>query len=279
MATVGLVNPAQRVLGVLHLGLVRRRHLRLRAMQLAPHALAEERRRSRRVKREPAGEIAHARLHGSRGRDGAQALQHGYLLYPARRAARRERHDRGRPPSLRPKAACDACRAGERIRDCTKLSQLSPESFSMIRPATTNIRLLYRQRVRGGPLGSRKRRRSIELVAREWGLVPEEIVPRQSAPVREQIPRRHGRRRHRICERKIGKVRADRRVERDPSLVGEQRDRRCRERLRAGAEREQRVGRDRQPTARHRGNRSRARRRAVRARRRPRPRRGSGRVP
>ena len=32
MATVAFVNPAQSVIGVLHLGLVRRRHFRLRAM-------------------------------------------------------------------------------------------------------------------------------------------------------------------------------------------------------------------------------------------------------
>jgi GAF domain-containing protein len=48
---------------------------------------------------------------------------------------------------------------GKSIRDSTKLSQLSPETFSTIRPATTNIRLLYRHCVRGGPLGSRNRRR------------------------------------------------------------------------------------------------------------------------
>ena len=42
MATVALVNPAQGVVGVLDLGFVRRRHFRLRAMQLTPHALPRE---------------------------------------------------------------------------------------------------------------------------------------------------------------------------------------------------------------------------------------------
>ena len=62
----------------------------------------------------------------------------------------------------------------------------------------------------------------------------------------EKIPRRQGRRRHRVLEGKIGKVGAYGSVERDPSLVREQSDRRCRESLRAGPEREERVGRDRQ---------------------------------
>ena len=62
----------------------------------------------------------------------------------------------------------------------------------------------------------------------------------------EKIPRRQGRRRHRVFEGKIGKVGAYGSVERDPSLVRKQSDRRCRERLRAGPEREERVGRDRQ---------------------------------
>ena len=62
----------------------------------------------------------------------------------------------------------------------------------------------------------------------------------------EKIPRRQGRRRHRVLEGKIGKVSAYGSVERDPSLVRKQSDRRCRERLRAGPEREERVGRYRQ---------------------------------
>src|SRR6478672_7017380 len=64
--------------------------------------------------------------------------------------------------------------------------------------------------------------------------------------MREQIPRRHGRRRHGVLEGKIGQVCAYGSVERDPSLVREQRDRRCRESLRAGANREERIGRHRQ---------------------------------
>src|SRR6185295_3544155 len=64
--------------------------------------------------------------------------------------------------------------------------------------------------------------------------------------MREQIPRRQGGRRHGVLEGKIGQVGAYGSVERDPSLVREQRDRRCRESLRAGADREERVGRDRQ---------------------------------
>src|SRR4029079_613960 len=64
--------------------------------------------------------------------------------------------------------------------------------------------------------------------------------------MREQIPRRQGRGRHGVLEGKIGQVGAYGSVERDPSLVREQRDRRCRESLRAGAYREERVGRHRQ---------------------------------
>src|SRR6188768_2064645 len=64
--------------------------------------------------------------------------------------------------------------------------------------------------------------------------------------MREQIPRRQGRGRHGVLEEKIGQVGAYGRVERDPSLVREQRDRRCRESLRAGAYGEERVGRHRQ---------------------------------
>ena len=64
--------------------------------------------------------------------------------------------------------------------------------------------------------------------------------------MREQIPRRQRRRRHGVLEGKIGQVGAYGSVERDPSLVREQRDRRCRESLRAGAYREERVGRHRQ---------------------------------
>ena len=62
----------------------------------------------------------------------------------------------------------------------------------------------------------------------------------------ENIPRRQGRRRHRVFEGKIGKVSAYGSVERDPSLVRKQSDRRCRESLRAGPESKERVGRDRQ---------------------------------
>ena len=98
----------------------------------------------------------------------------------------------------------------------------------------------------GGTAGLEESKAVVELIAREWGLVPEEIMPGQSALVGEKIPRRQSRRRHRVLQGKIGKVRAYGSVERDPSLVREQSDRRCRERLRAGPEREERVGRDRQ---------------------------------
>ena len=177
MAAVAFVNPAQSVVGVLYLGLVRRRHFRLRAMQLTPHGLPEKPGRSRRVKREPAGEIPHARLHGSRGRDGAQALQHGYLLY----AALTQRVGRGMIGvglhRFRRKDGATHVQREASIRACTKLSQLSPETFSTIRPATTNIRLLYRHCARGGPAGLEESKAVVELIAREWGLVPEEIMP------------------------------------------------------------------------------------------------------
>src|SRR3954471_4847976 len=64
--------------------------------------------------------------------------------------------------------------------------------------------------------------------------------------MREQISRRQGRGRHGVLEGKIGQVGAYGFVELDPLLVREQRDRRCRESLRAGAYGEERVRRDRQ---------------------------------
>ena len=109
MATVAFVNPAQSVGGVLYLGLGRRRHLRLRAMQLTPRVFPEQRRRSRRVKREPVGEIGHARLHGSRRCDRVQVFQHTGSAPRCPRAARMDRHDRSRSPSLPPRGRCDAC--------------------------------------------------------------------------------------------------------------------------------------------------------------------------
>src|SRR5262245_15076857 len=81
MAAVAFVNPRQSVIGVLDFGLVRRRHCRLRAMQVTPMVLPEKTRRSRRVKCEPAGEIPYARADGSGGRDGAPWFQHRYFLY------------------------------------------------------------------------------------------------------------------------------------------------------------------------------------------------------
>src|SRR4051794_39480054 len=64
--------------------------------------------------------------------------------------------------------------------------------------------------------------------------------------MREQIPRRQGRGCHGVLKGKIGQVGAYGSVERDSSLVREQRDRRRRESLRAGAYREERIGSHRQ---------------------------------
>ena len=159
MATVALVNPGQRVGVVLDLGgFILRRHLHSRAMQVPPRLFPEERGRSRRVKHHPSGEISHARLDGPRGRDGVQALQHGDLPHPAiANRIRRGMVGVGLHRFRRKEGATHV--QGRRIRVCTKLSQLSPETFSTIRAATTNIRLLYRHRAWGGPPGSRKRRR------------------------------------------------------------------------------------------------------------------------
>ena len=133
---------------------------------------------------------------------------------------------------------------GTRIRDATKLSQLSPETFSTMQPATTNIRLLYRHRVREWA-GLEESKARVELVARERGLIPEEIVAGQSALVREKIAASKSRR-PRGLQRKVGKVPAHGSVEPESAPVREERDRRSRERLGARAEREKRVGRDRE---------------------------------
>ncbi len=204
-------------------------------MELTPHALVEKPRRSRRVKREPAGEIPHARLHGSRGRDGAQALQHGYLSY----AALADRVGRGMVGvGLHRFRREERATHVEGDEDPRRHEALPALSRNLLDDATGHDehQAVVSPLRAGRTAGLEESKAPVELIARERGLVPEEIVPGQSALVREKIPRCQGRRGDAVSQRKVGKVPAHGSVERDPALVRKERDRRCRERLRAGAE-------------------------------------------